>query len=550
MDLDAALQHLSRPATGPFPSGPPTPEFTRSPAAAAVGRLAHHSGLFLAHHEHRAFLDLPDAWVTPGREADAAPPEWADGVLPEAKYQSFRHELPVGGFHPGHRAKWTTHELCHGLVGSAWRPGASPLFHATAGRVAELVPVVLWYFLDEVGLRRCPRHAEPQFRTFCAACARAAAEGPAPVDPARATSLLTDARRFVDRELAAVARTLRTGTLHPHVYGSLDLCSDGVAYAAAHGPRLASRAFAIWAEHFRAEPAAGAATELEALITRAQEVFRALTEGTPLAPTAGGAARHVAADLAQRMLQVVADRPAPELRAATTLVRRLAEGAAPGALVKDWDERAARYAWPPAEVVFATGYPVAGAPSRAVEQVRAGLETVTPLVLALASDTDLDLVPAFVAADPWVRRPLGLRFADWLAAHHPGPVADLGRFEASLRAVQGEPEAFVLGSGGEGVRWLEGSVRLAFSADVPAFAERVEAGDVSGVVVDGALTTSVPPGGSPVNVVLARDPEGELVYADLPTGLPSGWEQDAAALGELAEDLLTAGVATRVRHSW
>jgi len=40
------------------------------------------------------------------------------------------------------------------------------------------------------------------------------------------------------------------------------------------------------------------------------------------------------------------------------------------------------------------------------------------------------------------------------------------------------------------------------------------------------------------------------VYADLPTGLPSGWEQDAAALGELAEDLLTAGVATRVRHSW
>jgi hypothetical protein len=549
MDVDAALAHLSRPVTGPFPSGPPIEEFARSPAAAAVGRLAHDSGLFLAHHEHRSFLALPDAWIAPGREADAAPPAWADGVLPEAKYQSFRHDSPIGGFHPGHRAKWATHELCHGLVGFAWRPDATPLFHATAGRLAELVPVVLWYFLDEIGLRRCPRHAEPQFRTFCPACARAAARGAAIVDPDRAIELLRDARRFVDRELAAVARTVRTGTLHPHVHGSLDLCSDGIAYAAAHGVRLGSRAFRIWAEHFPTGEAPGAADRLDALVARAEAVLAAITTGAPLAPRAGGASGHAAKDLAQRILQVVADRPSAELRAATTLVRRLAEGAPAAAVAEAYAERADRYGWVAVEDVFATGYPLDGVDTRSVAAIREGLGTVTPLVLELAADAGLDVVPDFVRADPWVRVPLGLRFAGWLAEHHPGPVADIGRFEASLRAAGGEADARVLGPEGTGLRWVEGAVRLSFAADVPTFAERVETGEVSGLAVGGRLGTTEAPGGPPVHVALARDVDGELCYVDLPDTLPAGWEDDAGLLADLAEDLLAAGVATRERHA-
>ncbi len=548
-DLDAALAFLSGPVGGSAsPPGPPAHEFTRTPAATAVGRLAAASGLFLAHHEHRQHLEVPDAWITAGRHEDAAPPTWADGVLPEAKYLSFRHDLPIGGFHPGHRAKWTTHELCHGLVGYAWRPDATPLFHATAGRLAELVPVVLWYFLDEVGLRRCPRHREPQFRTHCEACAEAATHGPVPVDVELAREHLRDARRFVDRELAAVARTLRTGALHPHVYGSLDLCSDGVAYAAAHGPRLGSRAFRTWADAFHAEPVPGAAHDLGALEERAVQVLRAITTGAPLAPTHGGAARHAARDLAQRVLQATADRPAPELRAAATLVRRLADGAAPAEVAAAYAERADRYGWPAAADVFATGYPLDGLATRSVDAVREGLATVVPLTLDLARDAGADVVPAFVAADPWARRPLGLRFADWMAAAHPGPAAELARFEASLRAAGGEASAAVLGPAGEGLRWVEGSLRLAFAADVPAFAERVESGDVSGRWVDGHLTTTSPPGGEPTNVVLARDPAGELVYVDLPEDLPAGWADDAAVVADLGPELLEAGVAARV--SW
>ncbi|MEZ4238397.1 MAG: hypothetical protein R3F59_20045 [Myxococcota bacterium] len=158
LDPDAIAHHLCAPARpAAAPEGAPPHELARSPAAAAVGQLAAGAGILLFHHEHRA--PLPPI----GEE----PPVWADGVLPEPKYGAFRHDLRIGSFHPGHRAKWTAHELCHALVGFGWRPGASPLFHATAARLAEPAPVVLYYFLDEIGLRRCPRHTGPLYRSRC-----------------------------------------------------------------------------------------------------------------------------------------------------------------------------------------------------------------------------------------------------------------------------------------------------------------------------------------------------------------------------------------------
>ena len=137
-DADAAFERLraldpAPPASG-WPFGAPSGEYTRTPVAARVGHLAARDGLFLFHFERRAHLPLPEAWVPPDREDLTLPPTWEDGVLAEAKYQSFRHDLALASFHPMHRAKWTAHELCHGLVGFGWRPGASTFFHATAGR--------------------------------------------------------------------------------------------------------------------------------------------------------------------------------------------------------------------------------------------------------------------------------------------------------------------------------------------------------------------------------------------------------------------------------
>jgi hypothetical protein len=109
------------PPQGPWPGCAPSSEFLRSPAAMRVGQLAARDGLTLFHFEHRVHLPLPLDWVPEHDPELAEPPQWVGGVLPEAKYQSFQHDSPLGSFHPGHRAKWSTHELCHALVGFAWR---------------------------------------------------------------------------------------------------------------------------------------------------------------------------------------------------------------------------------------------------------------------------------------------------------------------------------------------------------------------------------------------------------------------------------------------
>lgn len=241
MQLDLARCRdvlLAEPIVAPdggWPGGSPESDYCRSPAAARVGSFAAQSGLRLFHYELREQFDLPAGWLPEEiAEEHSLSPEWERGVLAERKYQSFRHDQMLGGFNPGHRGKWSTHELCHGLVGFGYRIDPSPLFIATAGRLAELVPVVLWYFLDEIGLQRCPIHqgGGALFRVYCPDCERLAgsARTSQPVEP-----LLQEAAAFMDRELAAVARSRRTGRPVPHQWATLNLCSDGLAYAHAHG---------------------------------------------------------------------------------------------------------------------------------------------------------------------------------------------------------------------------------------------------------------------------------------------------------------------------
>ncbi|MEZ4431401.1 MAG: hypothetical protein R3F65_03235 [bacterium] len=225
----------------------PDVELWRSPAAARVGVLAAASGLGLSHFEFRRHLAVPDHWVPADRPDVFGEPYWQGGRLVEPKYGAFRHDDVMGSFHPGHRAKWTAHELCHRLVGHAWRPDASPLFLALGARVAELLPVVLYYFLDEAGLRRCEVHSGPLFGLFCGACEAAAREGMAEgVD----ASWFARGRAFLDAELAAVERSRRLGRPVSHRWVTLDLMSDALGYVGAHGPRLGSRVFGRFMELF------------------------------------------------------------------------------------------------------------------------------------------------------------------------------------------------------------------------------------------------------------------------------------------------------------
>lgn len=533
--IERAVRWLAEPSwSGPWPEGAPERDFRRSAAAAAVGRLAHEAGLFLFHFEHRVPLELPAHWVAPGREDDALPPTWDRGLLPESKYQSFRHDLHLGSFHPGHRGKWTTHELCHGLVGTAWRPDASPLFHATAARLAELLPVVLWYFLDEVGLRRCPDHAGggALYQVYCPECERVVEEGPVH-DPAAAEKL-EGARRFLEGELAAIQRTVRLGRPLSHRFGPLDLATDGVAYAAAHGRRLGSEAMHRLAERFDV-----GFRSLEDLEQRVLEVTRAICEGAPLSPLPGpsegpqGRERWVAQDLAWRLLQVAEETDGEARTALLELVDGLAEGSPAAEVVARYEGLFVEHVLPEPELLFAVGYDLEDPAGfgRSAAQIRDGLQTVCPLVLELGDEADLDLPAAFVRADAPERTPLGDRFAAWLAREQPGPVVELATYEAALRLAGGDPLAGSLGQEGAVGPWrcARGARAMVFERDPTVLAERVDAGEVRGLTREGRLVLDGPvPEPDPTGLVVSRDGAGEVVVVEVPAeaaaALASGGE--------------------------
>ena len=130
----------------------PDEELTRSPASQLVGQLALDSDLFLTHFEYRHHLTWPSYWVSDECSDLMKPLVWQRGILKEEQYSHFRHDQPLGSFNPNHVAKWTAHELCHGLVGFAWSPYMTTFAHSLSARLSELLPIALWYFFDEAQL--------------------------------------------------------------------------------------------------------------------------------------------------------------------------------------------------------------------------------------------------------------------------------------------------------------------------------------------------------------------------------------------------------------
>ena len=525
----------------------PPRELTRSPAAARIGQLSAEAGLFCFHFEHRVHLPLPEHHVPAAALALVEPPVWEGGVLPEPKYQSFRHDLPLGSFHPQHRGKWTAHELCHGLVGFGWSPRATPFFHATAGRLAELLPVALWYWFDEAFARRCPLHAGggALFRAFCPDCE--AAQGFDPDDD-RAEQRIADGLAFMEAELAAVDRTRRSGSVVPHRFATLDLASDGVAYARAHGERLASPEFAAFIERF-AVAGQGWSTSLDDLQERCLAVTRALLSGESLAPVAPSALharwRWILQDVAWRLMGVQAqtggdahagigliiDTLAGVLGATTEADRDPAAevsgalmfaGSAYGTLFEDFE-------LPDPDDVFAVGYPVdglrwrpgLGAPSTeagAMTQLRAGLADVCASSLERAPDALWELVQR--DQEQPVRAPLADR---WAAALPAGDAEAVARFEAAVAVVPRRVKA-TLGGPGKGLWRRVPGVRIErFDRDVLALVEGRDAEETE-LVLGFAASDGEP-------VVVGLDP----AVATLLEGLPGPLALDPQELSALAD---------------
>ncbi len=427
---EALAALAARPPVVPPIDGCPTAELGRSPAAARVAALAAAGGLFAFHYEHRHHLPPAEDWLPPS--AGSAAPTWQAGVLSEPKYQAFRHDLALASFHPGQRGKWTAHELCHGVVGFGWSPMATPFFHATAGRLAELLPVALWYFLDEVFVRRCPEHqgGGALFRASCGACERVMA--PIADDP-HAVERLAAGARFLDAELAAVASTRRRGRVVSHRFATLDLASDGVGYAAGHAARLDSEAFHHWIELF-AVAGQGWAVDLDELAERVAVTARALVVpealGPPLADDpATGRARWIAQDLGWRLLAVAHETEGEARSALYGMAQELAAGQQQGELdgavarvVAAYAELADAWVLPDPQEMFALGYAIAGAPERS-PAIAAGVAEGVPATAASLTDAELASFCRHDLAHP-DRAALPSRLAAWLAAQG-HPLADV-----------------------------------------------------------------------------------------------------------------------------
>jgi len=447
--------------------GAPDHELRRSSAAALTGRLASASGLLMAHFEYRVPLEPPAQWLPLHRPDLGAPAEWQAGVLPESKYQSFRNDLMIGSFHPGHRAKWTAHELCHGLVGFAWRPDATPFFHAQAARLTELLPVALFYFFDEADLNRCPEHqdAGPLFRLYCPDCETAAAQGPRADAPMR-EARLREGRAFVSRELRAVERSVREGRPIASPWGGLDLSSDGLAYAAAQSRRLQSPEFARFVALFH-RPGTGFHDSLESLAARVIELADGFVGSGEPKPWPVDRWTWIRRDLAWRFLEIRAQTEAEPARELDRLVDALAENAGAVAVetaIAGYEALCEEWTLPEPQDVFAVGYALPRGFGRSIRQIGEGVASACPLTWSSLGDEAArrSAAAGFAAVDRFERKPLGARFADWLLETYSGDIGDLAAFEAAVaHAPPRDLAAETLGAAGAVGGWrVHPGVRL------------------------------------------------------------------------------------------
>ena len=421
----------------------PTEELNRSPAAQVVASLASASGMFLRHFEHRHHLSFPDRWIPSNRPDLSGETKWVNGVLKEHKYLHFRYDQPLGSFHPSHRAKWTTHELCHGLVGFTWRSDMTPFAHSLAARLSELLPVALWYFFDEIQLRRCPLHylQGPLFRDHCVYCDLLAKQGPRLPEP-EDDQFRRDGLNFVRDELAMIMRSKRFGRPLPNRFATIDLNSDALAYVAQQQLRMEDPLFRKFIELFHG-PHTGMWADLEELEGRVWGLTEALSGGLPANPLSAGSDFWIAQDLGWRLLTLSAQCEDEE---AVESLEEMAEAlsktpTAISQMIEDYHKLYEAFFLPDPEAFFAVGYPLIDNKAERTwgsdgPQLYQGVDSSCPsLVKALGPDGLSEQISAFAGwdLDRPQRLPIGKRFAQFLTETAPGPLAELATYESALQ---------------------------------------------------------------------------------------------------------------------
>ncbi|MGB0645571.1 MAG: hypothetical protein ACPGQS_00275 [Bradymonadia bacterium] len=408
----------------------PASELARSTSASRVALASDASGLFLTHFESRFHLDAPETWNAPDRPDLAGTAYWARGQRIEPKYAHFRYDAPLGSFHPSHRSKWTTHELCHGLVGFAWRSNQSRFYHHAAARLSEVVPVALWYFFDEVDVNRCDTHAEKGllFGELCAQC-EIASHTPTHRNPD--SSLIHRGVQFVQDEVNAVFHSIESGQMVEHRYQTLNLARDGAAWATAHEGRLNSTLYAWFRELFLT-PTQGAFSSLEELAQRVLDVTEHLATGRVLKPWSADRNTWIAHDIADRMLTICAQCEGEAHDQLKTMIVALADAPTERGInhaIEAYESLFDDFYIPPPAECFGVGYQLPKGYGHHHETLMEGIKSACPESTKALGERLKTMTTSFSSQRTAIRRGLALEFAAYSTAH-------VSAFEASLLAYE------------------------------------------------------------------------------------------------------------------
>jgi hypothetical protein len=434
--------------------GAPVGQLLASPMSARVTGWGIQEGLRFVHHELRCAAPLGEEQLPELEVWDEQRPQprWRDGTLLVPKYFSAFLDAPLPTYDPNHRGKWRTHEMLHRLVGFFWRSDMTRFEAYLGARLGELLPVVHWYGLDEIGRVRCPEHAGLRpGRSLCPDCEALQQpywQSPESCHLDAAGGHAASALEHFRSEIEACRRELVTGEAHPTLRPGLDASSDAIGYLRGHWNRLTSWSFGAWVERFCRHGVDHFDTNAE-FLDHVGRCFERLLAADIEVDTAAGedrVGRRCLADLGYRALCLVelADVDAVE-DAVLPLVDRAADAfsserlsptdvgawitevtAALRRVVSDED----------ASATMSIGLYGQEPTPASVTQIQTGLRSALPRSLAGVPDASLGSWAGVFAQSRefWAPEPIGVRFAHFVesCADVPRDVAARVSFEGWL----------------------------------------------------------------------------------------------------------------------
>lgn len=525
-------------------------EVAASPFSLRACAWAANEGFFSVHHELRMPVPWPVSLEGGAEVHDPRHGTWEEGRLLVGKYRSFLQDEMVVVRDPNHHAKWTPHELLHRVMRFLWRPGVSSRELYLGARLNELLPVVLWYGLDEVlrldgvPFRREASTREPEAQPSRAQWWTLPAEGL--MDRARVEAHAF--RAAIDHyrhEMDAIATEIGSAETVRVPHPFLDASSDAMAYVAGHHRRLRAPAVTLLLDTLTVSGRDRDTCPRDAW-RRVHAGLQHLLYGEIVLDSARARIRATGRalfDLLHRAAHTLEDVIHPFFRLLPE-ARETLDAALEGTRAVDlvaWTERVGATLGDGSARLHALsaghrGRSLSGpAKVRLVEGLRSCLPaTLEAMTHATGSDRWLE---AFVTSAAFSRRrALPVRLGDWIAeADSPPMVCEVAAFERALLEV-GEPDGAArwLGLPAEDIEDPEavmvragaGYRLLKFSGDVVAAHEAMVVGQVESAQRAWEAM--------PVTLLLGAS-DGGVVVVPVPEAVGEAWSTLAAGSCRLPE---------------